>query len=169
MRAKWRFSSILRVPWRPVLAAGGSTTHKFDPDTGLVRSSPKWTRHLASANADAVCDSALLQTERGNDGDADSWCWNSRGRLGPGQLRQASAVVHLRVVLDNRAMNGLYSERTRNRAVTNCARDDAGGRAHRGVGHGAAAGQPSVHYLKSSEHAISGARHLCDSIRRVTT
>jgi len=37
VKAKWRFSSILRVPWRPVLAAGGSTTHKFDPDTGLVR------------------------------------------------------------------------------------------------------------------------------------
>jgi hypothetical protein len=39
LRAKWRFSSILRVPWRPVLAAAGSTTHKFDPASGLVRES----------------------------------------------------------------------------------------------------------------------------------
>ena len=37
VRARWRFSSTVAVPWRPILAAGGSTTHKFDPETGLVR------------------------------------------------------------------------------------------------------------------------------------
>lgn len=33
---KWRFSSILMLPWRPRLAAAGGTTHVLSPDTGLV-------------------------------------------------------------------------------------------------------------------------------------
>ena len=43
VRARWRFSSVLNVPWRPILAAGGSTTHKFDPETGLVCSLLSYT------------------------------------------------------------------------------------------------------------------------------
>jgi hypothetical protein len=33
---KWKFSSILMLPWRPRLAAAGGTTHVLSPDTGLV-------------------------------------------------------------------------------------------------------------------------------------
>lgn len=36
LRTKWRFSATLDLPWRPVLAAAGGTTHKFDPASGLV-------------------------------------------------------------------------------------------------------------------------------------
>lgn len=36
MQAKWRFSSILKLPWRPRLAAAGATTYVFDEQTGLV-------------------------------------------------------------------------------------------------------------------------------------
>lgn len=33
---KWRFSAVLGLPWRPVLAAAGGTTHVFDEATGKV-------------------------------------------------------------------------------------------------------------------------------------
>ena len=36
LRTSWRFSAILDLPWRPLLAAAGRTTHKFDPASGLV-------------------------------------------------------------------------------------------------------------------------------------
>jgi len=36
LRASWRFSGILALPWKPRLAAAGSTTHTCDPATGLV-------------------------------------------------------------------------------------------------------------------------------------
>jgi hypothetical protein len=36
LQAKWRFSSILKLPWRPRLAAAGATTYVFDEKTGLV-------------------------------------------------------------------------------------------------------------------------------------
>lgn len=36
MQAKWRFSAILKLPWRPRLAAAGATTYVFDKQTGLV-------------------------------------------------------------------------------------------------------------------------------------
>lgn len=36
VQAKWRFSSILKLPWRPRLAAAGATTYVFDAQTGLV-------------------------------------------------------------------------------------------------------------------------------------
>ena len=36
VRVAWRFSGVLGVPWRPRLAASGSTRHVFDPATGLV-------------------------------------------------------------------------------------------------------------------------------------
>lgn len=36
LRTRWRFSATLDLPWRPILAAAGGTTHVFDPDTGLV-------------------------------------------------------------------------------------------------------------------------------------
>lgn len=35
-QAKWRFSAILKLPWRPRLAAAGATTYVFDKQTGLV-------------------------------------------------------------------------------------------------------------------------------------
>lgn len=35
-QAKWRFSSILKLPWRPRLAAAGATTYVFDKESGLV-------------------------------------------------------------------------------------------------------------------------------------
>jgi hypothetical protein len=35
--ANWRFQGIVKgLPWRPLLAAAGSTTHVIDPATGLV-------------------------------------------------------------------------------------------------------------------------------------
>jgi hypothetical protein len=35
--ADWRFQGIVKgLPWRPLLAAAGSTTHVIDPETGLV-------------------------------------------------------------------------------------------------------------------------------------
>lgn len=36
LQAKWRFSSTLKLPWRPRLAAAGATTYVFDEKTGLV-------------------------------------------------------------------------------------------------------------------------------------
>ncbi|PSC77022.1 SOUL heme-binding [Micractinium conductrix] len=36
LRTKWKFSATLDLPWKPVLAAAGGTTHVFDQDTGLV-------------------------------------------------------------------------------------------------------------------------------------
>ncbi len=30
LKTKWRFSAVLDLPWKPLLAAGGSTTHVFD-------------------------------------------------------------------------------------------------------------------------------------------
>ncbi|KAL4425556.1 hypothetical protein ABPG75_009572 [Micractinium tetrahymenae] len=36
LRTRWRFSATLDLPWRPILAAAGGTTHVFDPDSGLV-------------------------------------------------------------------------------------------------------------------------------------
>lgn len=33
---KWRFSCTLALPWRPLLAAAGGTTHVIDPSSGLV-------------------------------------------------------------------------------------------------------------------------------------
>ncbi len=33
---KWRFSCILDLPWRPLLAAAGGTTHVIDPSVGKV-------------------------------------------------------------------------------------------------------------------------------------
>ncbi|KAG1666296.1 hypothetical protein FOA52_004777 [Chlamydomonas sp. UWO 241] len=33
---KWRFSCVLDLPWRPLLAAAGSTTHVIDADAGRV-------------------------------------------------------------------------------------------------------------------------------------
>jgi len=36
LKASWTFSCILDLPWKPKLAAGGSTTHIFDEDSGLV-------------------------------------------------------------------------------------------------------------------------------------
>lgn len=37
LKTTWRFSGIVGLlPWRPRLAAAGSTTHVFDPETGLV-------------------------------------------------------------------------------------------------------------------------------------
>jgi hypothetical protein len=33
---KWRFSCILSLPWRPLLAAAGSTTHVIDPEAGCI-------------------------------------------------------------------------------------------------------------------------------------
>jgi len=31
---KWRFSATLDLPWKPILAAAGGTTHVFDPVSG---------------------------------------------------------------------------------------------------------------------------------------
>eukprot|EP00775_Hariotina_reticulata_P002102 gene2102-2421_t len=36
LEAHWRFSGILNLPWKPRLAAAGSTTHVIDTDRGLV-------------------------------------------------------------------------------------------------------------------------------------
>lgn len=36
LRTSWRFSGIVNLPWKPLLAAAGSTVHVFDPDTGYV-------------------------------------------------------------------------------------------------------------------------------------
>eukprot|EP00877_Chromochloris_zofingiensis_P007153 jgi/Chrzof1/2691/Cz11g25110.t1 len=36
VEAAWRFSAILDLPWKPRLAAAGSTTHVIDPQTGVV-------------------------------------------------------------------------------------------------------------------------------------
>jgi len=36
LEASWRFSAILDLPWKPRLAAAGSTTHIIDTDRGLV-------------------------------------------------------------------------------------------------------------------------------------
>lgn len=30
VKASWRFSAILSLPWKPLLAAAGSTTYHFD-------------------------------------------------------------------------------------------------------------------------------------------
>lgn len=34
LRTRWRFSATLDLPWRPILAAAGGTTHVFDPVCG---------------------------------------------------------------------------------------------------------------------------------------
>ena len=36
LEAHWRFSGVLALPWRPRLAAAGSTTHVIDPERRLV-------------------------------------------------------------------------------------------------------------------------------------
>lgn len=36
VKASWRFSAILSLPWKPLLAAAGSTTYHFDKETGLI-------------------------------------------------------------------------------------------------------------------------------------
>eukprot|EP00775_Hariotina_reticulata_P008051 gene8051-8246_t len=36
LEAHWRFSALLALPWKPRLAAAGSTTHVIDPERGLV-------------------------------------------------------------------------------------------------------------------------------------
>ncbi|GAB4816722.1 hypothetical protein N2152v2_003768 [Parachlorella kessleri] len=46
LKTKWRFSAVLDLPWKPLLAAGGSTTHVFDKETGLV------VKHLEDWDAD---------------------------------------------------------------------------------------------------------------------
>eukprot|EP00271_Cylindrocystis_brebissonii_P009121 TRINITY_DN2377_c0_g2_i1.p1 TRINITY_DN2377_c0_g2~~TRINITY_DN2377_c0_g2_i1.p1 ORF type:complete len:272 (-),score=39.06 TRINITY_DN2377_c0_g2_i1:586-1401(-) len=33
---KWRFSCVLGLPWRPILAASGGTTHYFDTESGKI-------------------------------------------------------------------------------------------------------------------------------------
>lgn len=42
LRTKWRFSAILDLPWKPLLAAAGGTTFVFDGKSGLV------TKHIES-------------------------------------------------------------------------------------------------------------------------
>ncbi|GJP52153.1 hypothetical protein CLOM_g11248 [Closterium sp. NIES-68] len=34
--AKWRFSCVLGLPWRPILAASGATDHYFNESTGKI-------------------------------------------------------------------------------------------------------------------------------------
>lgn len=34
--AKWRFSCVLGLPWRPILAASGNTQHYFDASSGKI-------------------------------------------------------------------------------------------------------------------------------------
>jgi len=35
--ANWRFQGIVKgLPWKPLLAAAGATTHVIDPDRGVV-------------------------------------------------------------------------------------------------------------------------------------
>lgn len=55
LTASWRFSAILDLPWRPRLAAAGSTTHVIDPQQGLV------VQHIERWKADPgkVCVAAL--------------------------------------------------------------------------------------------------------------
>ncbi|KAL3150302.1 hypothetical protein ABBQ32_000150 [Trebouxia sp. C0010 RCD-2024] len=36
LETKWRVSGIVQLPWRPLLAAAGGTTHVFSQDTGRV-------------------------------------------------------------------------------------------------------------------------------------
>jgi hypothetical protein len=48
LQAKWRFSSILKLPWRPRLAAAGATTYVFDKKTGLV------TQHIEEWDVEAL-------------------------------------------------------------------------------------------------------------------
>ncbi|GBG81319.1 hypothetical protein CBR_g31994 [Chara braunii] len=36
LTTKWRFSCVLALPWRPILAASGGTDHYFDKETGKI-------------------------------------------------------------------------------------------------------------------------------------
>lgn len=42
VRAEWRFSAVLALPWRPRLAAAGSTTHVFGPRGRVVEHHERW-------------------------------------------------------------------------------------------------------------------------------
>lgn len=40
----WTFRSKLRLPWKPTLAASGSTTHYVERETGLIyRYEERWS------------------------------------------------------------------------------------------------------------------------------
>eukprot|EP00967_Tisochrysis_lutea_P025220 scaffold29045_cov19-Tisochrysis_lutea.AAC.1 len=36
VHTKWRFSCILNLPWKPLLAAAGGTTHVLDLERGQI-------------------------------------------------------------------------------------------------------------------------------------
>ena len=42
VRAEWRFSGVLALPWQPRLAAAGSTTHVFGPDGRVIEHHERW-------------------------------------------------------------------------------------------------------------------------------
>jgi hypothetical protein len=43
VKVGWVFSSRLKLPWRPILAAAGETSHFLDEETGLIiRYEERW-------------------------------------------------------------------------------------------------------------------------------
>lgn len=42
IRTRWRFSCVLGLPWRPLLAAAGGTTHVFDDQLYCIQHIESW-------------------------------------------------------------------------------------------------------------------------------
>ncbi|ABO96035.1 predicted protein, partial [Ostreococcus lucimarinus CCE9901] len=42
VQTEWRFSCVLDLPWRPMLAASGGTTHVLNDENRVVRHYERW-------------------------------------------------------------------------------------------------------------------------------
>lgn len=62
---KWRFSCILDLPWRPLLAAAGSTTHVVDLEAGrVVRHVEAWDIEPSKVVAQLFRPASKMPTSR---------------------------------------------------------------------------------------------------------
>ena len=65
VRSKWTFSSVLKLPWRPRLAASGTTTHVFDANNRVVEHNERWESDISAVLANLLRPANAASPEDG--------------------------------------------------------------------------------------------------------
>ena len=65
VRSKWTFSSVLKLPWRPRLAASGTTTHVFDANNRVIEHNERWESDISAVLANLLRPANAASPEDG--------------------------------------------------------------------------------------------------------